>query len=116
PQALLDELFTTAQANLSVLTNPRAVARLLESLAAWRRPAASRAVANLNLAGLRIRFGHRKQAESQDTVHLADVVFDLDPARTDALMDDATFAWLLAKTPVEYLGNLVEIGLRRFPG
>ncbi|MGW4635950.1 caspase family protein [Nocardia sp. NPDC004415] len=116
PQALLDELFTTAQANLSVLTNPRAVARLLESLAAWRRPAASRAVANLNLAGLRIRFGHRKQAESQDTVHLADVVFDLDPARTDELMDDATFAWLLAKTPVEYLANLVEIGLRRFPG
>ncbi|WP_336087061.1 caspase family protein [Nocardia sp. SSK8] len=116
PDVLLDELFTTARENLPVLTNPRAVARLLESLAAWRRPVADRAVTTLNTTGLRMRFGHRKQTESQDTVHLADVVFDLDPARARDLLDEETFAWLLAKTPVEYLGNLVEIGLRQFPG
>lgn len=115
PDALLEELFSAALSELPVLTNPRIIARLLESVAAWRRPTADAATVKLNIDGLRTRFSHRRQDESRDAAHLLDVLFDLAPSRTSDVLDESTFAWLLAKAPIDRLSTLVEVGLREFP-
>jgi hypothetical protein len=112
PDATFEALVDDWRTHVPTISNPRVLARLVESVAFFDVGTAHSVVARIGFPLLRSRFSRRLRRESADVVHLASVLFDLTPSYAADLLDEQTLSWLLGNASVTRLPEIVEVAIR----